>query len=183
MTSQKILKLVIAAMFAALCCICTTFIQIPSIKGYVHLGDGMVILSGVLLGPLYGATAAGIGSMFADMLSGYPIYAPATLLIKAGAAVIAWLVFKGFSKLTKDPIVRVLSVLLGSICAGLIVTSCYLLYDMYFMGLGMAAISGVPGNLIQNVFGIIISTIMFPVLYRIPTVRNYSISIKPKSIV
>ena len=156
------------------------FVQIPSIKGYTHLGDGMVILSGILLGPLYGALAAGIGSMLADIFSGYPLYAIATLLIKAGAATMAWLVFMGISKITKDPIIRVLSVVLGGICAGIIVTSCYFVFDMSFMGLGMGAIGGIPGNLVQNTFGVIISTVMFPFLYRIPTVRNFSQSVDQK---
>ena len=173
MTSQKILKLVIASMFAALCCICTVFIAVPSIKGYTHLGDGMVILSGVLLGPIYGSAAAGIGSLFADLLLGFPLYAPGTLIIKASAAFVAWLVVKGFSKITNNPILRVFSVSLGGICAGFIVTSGYFLYDMSVMGLGMGAAAGIPGNLVQNTFGILISTIMFPMLYRLPTIRNY----------
>lgn len=174
MTSQKVLKLVVASMFAALCCICTMFVQIPSIKGYIHLGDGMVILSGVLLGPIYGTAAAGIGSMFADLFSGYPLYAIATLIIKAAAAYVAWLVFKGFSKITNDTILRIISVIIGGIAGGVIVTTCYFLFDMTVMGLGLAAAGGIPGNLAQNTFGIIISTVMFPALYRIPTIRNFS---------
>ncbi len=174
MTSQKIIKLVVASMFAALCYICTTIVQIPSIKGYTHLGDGVVILSGVLLGPIYGSAAAGLGSMFADLLTGHVLYCIPTLLIKATVAIVAWLIFKSFSKITKDPIVRILSVLLGGICGGIIVTSGYLLYDMYFMGLGYGAVANIPSNLVQNIFGIITSTVMFPALYRIPTIRSFS---------
>ncbi len=179
MTSQKNLKLVIGAMFTALCFICTVFIPIPSIKGYTNLGDGMVILSGILLGPLYGGMAAGIGSMFADLFLGYTSYAIATLLIKSTAAIAAWLIYKGVSNITKKPLIRVISVSLGGIGTGIVVTSCYFLYDMSVMGLGMSAAAGIPGNLVQNFFGILISTIMFPVLYRIPTVRNFSQSIYP----
>ncbi len=174
MTSQKILKLIIAAMFAALCCICTMLLPIPSSNGYIHLGDGMVILSGILLGPIYGCAAAGIGSMLADLFSGYPMYAIATLLIKALAALVAWLIFRGICKLTKDYILRVLSVIVAGIGAGFIVSSLYFLFDMTIMGAGLGAVSGIPGNLLQNIFGIIISTIMFPALYRIPTIRNFS---------
>ena len=174
MTSEKLIKLVVASMFAALCYICTTFVQIPSIKGYTHLGDGAVILSGVLLGPIYGSAAAGLGSMFADLLTGYASYAIPTFIIKATAAFAAWLIFKGFSKITKDTILRILSVLLGGICAGVVVTSCYFLYDMSVMGLGLGATAGIPGNIVQNVFGIITSTVMFPMLYRIPTVHSFS---------
>ena len=133
----------------------------------------MVILSGILLGPIYGTAAAGIGSMFADLLSGYPLYAVATLIIKALAALVAWLIFHGISKLTSDSILRVLSVIVSGIGAGVIVTSLYFLFDMTVMGLGLTAAGGIPGNLVQNTFGILISTIMFPALYRIPSIRYF----------
>ena len=181
MTSQKVHKLVIAAMFAALCCICTMIIKVPSIKGYTHLGDGMVILSGIILGPIYGAAAAGIGSMFADIFSGYPMYAIATLIIKALAAIVAYIVFHGICKLSKSPVLGKLSVALGGVCAGVIVTSSYFLYDMTIMGLGMSAIAGIPGNLIQNTFGIIIATVCYPALSKIPIIRNLSQPMKQSS--
>ena len=62
--------LALAGMMTALTCIATMVIHIPSpANGFVNLGDGFVILSGLLLGPLFGAAAAGIGSMLADLLS------------------------------------------------------------------------------------------------------------------
>jgi len=43
----------------------------------------MVYITALLFGPLIGAFAGGVGSMFADLLLGYPQFAPATLIIKA----------------------------------------------------------------------------------------------------
>lgn len=61
-------KLVIGALMAALTCIATMIIKIPTpTLGYIHLGDGLVLLCGIVLGPLGGALSAGIGSMFADI--------------------------------------------------------------------------------------------------------------------
>ena len=37
-------------------------IPTPGTGGYIHPGDAIVILSGVILGPAYGFLAAGIGS-------------------------------------------------------------------------------------------------------------------------
>ena len=77
-------KMVTAALLAAFTCIATMIIKIPTPTfGYIHLGDGLVLLCGIILGPGIGALAAGIGSMFADILSGYMTWAPATLIIKA----------------------------------------------------------------------------------------------------
>ena len=75
-------------MLAALCCVATMIIKIPSpLKGYLNLGDCVVLLSGWLLGPAYGFAAAGIGSALADIFSGYVIYAPATFIIKGLMAI------------------------------------------------------------------------------------------------
>lgn len=84
MTNQNIKKLVTAALLAAMTCVATMIIKIPTPTfGYIHLGDGFVLLCGVVLGPLPGALAAGIGSMFSDIFSGYVTWAPATFIIKA----------------------------------------------------------------------------------------------------
>ena len=83
-------KMVTAALLAAFTCIATMIIKIPTPTfGYIHLGDGLVLLCGIILGPGIGALAAGIGSMFADIFSGYMTWAPATLIIKALTACIA----------------------------------------------------------------------------------------------
>ena len=53
-------KLVLTALFAALTCVATMIIRIPTpgTGGYIHPGDALVILSGIILGPLYGFLAA-----------------------------------------------------------------------------------------------------------------------------
>ena len=95
MTNKAIRTLVLAALFAALACVATMVIQIPSpMNGYVNLGDCFVLLAGWVLGPVYGSLAAGIGSALADMFTGYMHYAPGTFLIKAVMALIAWALAK-----------------------------------------------------------------------------------------
>ena len=70
MNDKKIRKLVLAALLAALVCVATMVVQIPSpMQGYVNLGDCAVLISAWMLGPLYGGAAAGIGSALADLLS------------------------------------------------------------------------------------------------------------------
>ena len=75
MTGKNIRKLVLAALLAALTAVATMIIRIPTpTQGYIHLGDGMVLICGILLGPGLGALAAGIGSMIFDLMT--PEYAP-----------------------------------------------------------------------------------------------------------
>ena len=87
MRDANIKKLVLAALMAALTYVATSIVQIPSpMQGYVNLGDCIVLLSGWILGPWWGAAAGGIGSMLVDLIGGYGHYAPGTLVIKGWGA-------------------------------------------------------------------------------------------------
>jgi uncharacterized membrane protein len=76
-------------------------IPVPFTDGYIHPGDGMVFLSAVILGWKYGAFAAGVGSMLADIIGGYLHWAVPTLLIKAAMALLIGLAMNLRSKTSK----------------------------------------------------------------------------------
>ncbi|MGB9683935.1 MAG: ECF transporter S component [Candidatus Bathyarchaeales archaeon] len=78
-------QLSIMGVFTALVCIATISftVYVPSTKGFFNIGETMVYTAALLFGPLVGAFAGGVGSMFADVFLGYYYYAPATLIIKA----------------------------------------------------------------------------------------------------
>ena len=71
--NNNLKKLILAALFAALSCVATMSIRIPTpgTGGYIHPGDAIVILSGVILGPVWGFFAGGIGSALSDLIGGY----------------------------------------------------------------------------------------------------------------
>jgi uncharacterized membrane protein len=168
MTSKKTLTLVMAALMASMTCIATKIIQFPSpIGGYIHLGDGLVLLSGIILGPLYGGAAAGIGSMFADLLGGYTQYAIATLIIKALAAIVGGFIYSKFSSN------KSVAIILAGIFGGIIVTTGYFFFDSLILGYGVTAAANIPGNILQNVFGIIVSSLLLPILSTSPYVKNF----------
>lgn len=56
MTNEKLRKIIMSALFAALACVATMIIKIPTpgTSGYIHPGDAIVILSGAILGPVWG---------------------------------------------------------------------------------------------------------------------------------
>lgn len=162
METNKLRKLITAALMAALCCVATVAIHFPTPTGYIHPGDAFVLLSGVILGPIYGGLAAGIGSMFADIFVAYPYYW-VTLIIKALAAVVAGLLYKK----VRIKYVIVLIAILGEV----IVTLGYFLFEIPVYGL-KTAIVDIPLNLIQNIFAIIISSLLYPLLYNVPQIRE-----------
>ena len=97
---SSILKLTLGGIFAALICIATMFFQIPVslTQGYIHIGDALILLCASLLGWI-AVPAAAVGSMLADLLSGYAVYCLPTLIIKGGVALIVVLGVKENSSL------------------------------------------------------------------------------------
>ena len=168
MRTEQLKRFITAALMAALTCFATYIIKIPSPNGYIHPGDSFVILSGIILGPIYGALSAGIGSMLSDLLAGYPQYAVATLIIKALTAIICWVVFRSLKR-------KLYSVVIAGVIGGIIVTLGYFSVEYFMYGFG-GALSAVPLNGVQNIFGIILSTILYPMLYRIPQIKELILS-------
>lgn len=152
----KTQKIVIAAMLAALCCVATMIIKIPSpLNGYINLGDCVVLLSGWLLSPAYGFAAAGIGSALADLLSGYIVYAPATFIIKGIMALIAHFCFKGMNnKLGNTP-----SRIIGGALAETEMILGYLIFESFMYGFAPSVVN-VPANGVQGIAGLIIGLIL-----------------------
>lgn len=75
----------LTAFSTAFVCASTMALQvyIPATRGYFNVGEAAVYLVALTLGPWIGAFAGGVGSMLADVFTGYYHFAPATLLIKA----------------------------------------------------------------------------------------------------
>ena len=140
---RKARIIAITGVLAALTCAATMVVRVPSPSGgYMNLGDTLVLLSAWLLGPWYGAAAAGIGSALADLI-GSPLYAPATLLIKGGMAIIAGLLLrKGSSRL------------LPTLPAEALMVAGYWVFDGMLTGSLLGAAAGIPSNLVQAGFGI-----------------------------
>ena len=88
-TNSKFHKTVFTALMIAIIFISANLIRIPTVGGFVHLGDCMVLLAAALLGKKRGALASGIGMALVDLYSGYIIWAPFTFIIKALMAYIA----------------------------------------------------------------------------------------------
>ena len=161
MSDKKTLSLVKTALFAALILVATFIIKIPTpgTGGYIHPGDAFVILAGVILGPLYGGAAAAIGSALADALGGYFVYFPVTFIIKGLCAAGSGLIYRKLSGKIKNDHIRVI---LCGIFSTIVVAGGYLAFELIIYGKG--AIASVPANTVQGVSGIVISSLLFPLL-------------------
>ena len=156
---MKIKKIVLAALLAAFTCVATFIVRIPSpTGGYVNLGDCMVLLSGFILGPVYGFLSASIGSALADISAGYMLYAPITFLIKGLMALVAALIHKALKKKGVT-----LANVLGGIVAEIIMVAGYFFFEWAVYGIGGAIPSVLP-NVGQGVVGLIAAVLIFAVV-------------------
>lgn len=163
-------KIVLSALFAALCCVFTMVVQVPSpMSGYVNLGDCIVLASGWLLGGAYGFLAAGVGSMLADIFTSYAHYAIGTFLIKGIMALLAALLFTALVKVIK---LKTLARIISAIVAECFMVFGYFLYACLFLGKGVAAVSSIPGNLMQGLFGVIAGVLLTEVLLKINSFKS-----------
>lgn len=168
MVSTQTKRLVFTAMLTALTCVATMVIQIPSgTTGYKNLGDCFVLLSGWLLGPIYGTLAGGIGSAMADLLTGYYHYIPGTLIVKGASAFVAAILYRLLKRILNDKY-NFPTMLISGIPAEMVMVCGYFLYAGLILGKGLmgeaGAIMSVPGNLIQGTMGIIAAIAVMAVL-------------------
>ncbi|MDL2273743.1 ECF transporter S component [Oscillospiraceae bacterium OttesenSCG-928-G22] len=155
---MKTSKLVQSAMFAAIVLLVTGFVKVPSPgNGYMHLGDAVIIAGAFLLGPS-AAIPAAVGSALADLLGGYGIFVPATLLVKGALGFTAgWLYRKVGNRAIRAA---------GITCAELLfVLGGYFLYEWAVFDFAMAVINS-AFTFWQCVSGVVIGVIAAEVAAR-----------------
>lgn len=171
--NNNLKKLILAALFAALSCVATMSIRIPTpgTGGYIHPGDAIVILSGVILGPVWGFFTGGIGSALSDLIGGYFVYVPITFVIKGLVALVAGHLYQKIGKTQKS---RYVAVVLGGVADIILVAGGYFVCEYFIYGAGAAA--SIPANIIQGIGGLVISCILYPILISIPNVRQMTVA-------
>ena len=156
---MKTKKLVIAALMAALACVVTMIVKVPSpLKGYVNLGDCIVLIAGWILSPVYAFMAAAIGSAMADVFSGYVLYAPATFAIKGLMALVVCYGYKLCSKKLGDLLSRIIS----GILAETFMVLGYYVFEGFLYGF-IPSLVNIPANAVQGVAGLIIGVMLIKI--------------------
>ena len=173
MNNNNLKRLVLAALFAAVACVATMSIRIPTpgTNGYIHPGDAIVILSGVILGPVWRFLAGGIGSALSNLIGGYFMYVPVTFVIKGLVALVAGHLYQKIGKTQKS---RYVAVVLGGVADIILVAGGYFVCEYFIYGAGAAA--SIPANIIQGIGGLVISCILYPILISIPNVRQMTVA-------
>ncbi|MDD7304973.1 MAG: ECF transporter S component [Peptoniphilaceae bacterium] len=135
-------KLTLIALFTALVFIFSAFFQIPISTPFgqtrFHLGNALCLMAGILMTPLYGGLASGLGSVIFDLTN--PIYfasAPFTFINKFMMGFVAGLVYHRSKEKNKK--LMALAGILGQLTYIVL----YLIYSFiksrYFMDLSLQA--------------------------------------------
>ena len=124
-------------------------LPLPSGYGYVNLGDAGVFLCACLLPGGLGALAAGVGAALADLILGWAVYAPVTLLVKGLTALLAGLALRRAGK----------AALPLSLLCGLLIPLGYFLFETVLLTAPAAAVNILPNSL-QAVIGATLGTLV-----------------------
>ena len=157
--SIKTSDITITAAMAALVFLGTYIFKIPTISGYIHLGDCMILLTVALFGMKKGAIAGAIGGGLSDLLGGFFYWTGPTLLIKCMWALVMGAVMY---KLLKN---RRGAFLAGAVAGGVLQIAAYTIVGMFIYGIQTALIE-VPGLALQTGAGIVIGFAIYRILAR-----------------
>lgn len=137
----------ITGVFTALVFVVTAYLHIPTNNGYIHVGDALIYLAACLLPWPYAMVVGAGGAFLADCLTGFAIWAPGSVIVKA----ITVLLFSN----KEDKIINLrnsLAILPATIvCAG-----GYYLYESLIYGNFVAPLVGIPASITQSVASAII---------------------------
>lgn len=177
--SDNTLIFVTTAMMTAMVMIATTFFKIPNAMGYIHLGDGFVLLAAIILPKKYACFAGGVGAGLADIYGGYAVWAPWTLVIKIVMVLIVQLFFdflmkrasngKHIAKIAGIPFAE----LFAYVLAVLWTVSGYYVAQGFISGNWIAPVADVPGNVLQASAGAVIAILVSVALGKTALGRNF----------
>ncbi|MBQ2135386.1 MAG: TIGR04002 family protein [Clostridia bacterium] len=144
---KKIKLISLTGIFTAIVFVFTAYFHIPSHTGYTHIGDAFIYLAACILPLPYGIFVGAVGALLADCLTGFALWAPASVIIKSLSVIF-------FCR--NDKIITLKNCLAlfpaSTLCIG-----GYYLYESLITGNFTSPLAGIPGYVTQS----ILSSILF----------------------
>ena len=123
------------------------FIHVPTPTGYLTLLDVGIYFTAYYLGSNYGAGVGGLSGFLIDVVLGYPQYMFHSLIPHGAQGY-----FAGWTGKKR---------ILGLILASILMVGWYFLAT-FLLGYGLGgALAGIPGNLLQNLFGMLVGYLVY----------------------
>ena len=174
--SLSVLDISFMAMMAAVVYVVTLF-RFPLLGSKVHFANAVCLLSGILLGPLQGGLAAGIGSALYDAIAGgYDIINVLITLVSKFA--MAWVCGAVLQRTLGDKHRRIDRTVLACVCGALTYVILYMLktfiYQKFVYGFPMDAVwATMVSKLIPSLINAGAAIIAAPLFYHavLPALR------------
>ncbi len=165
---QKTLDLILTSMLVALVFVSTVFLNIKlpitANGGLVHLGTAMLFIASILFGPKKGALAGAIGMGLFDMVGGWLVWAPITIVARGlqGYLVgkIAWSKGRNGNSMGMNITATIISMPF--------MIAVYYIGEGILYGNWVAPLASIPGDIVQNVLGLLIAIPVCAALKKVP---------------
>lgn len=166
-SKSRTFDLILTAMLIALVFVATLTLNIKlpiaANGGLVHLGTAMLFISSILFGPKKGALAGAIGMGLFDLVSGWTLWAPFTFVARGlqGYLVgkIAWSIGRKGNSIAFNLVATIVSIPF--------MLAVYYICERVLYGSWIIPVASIPGNIVQNVVGIIIAIPVCVLLKRV----------------
>ncbi|MER1985274.1 MAG: ECF transporter S component [Solibacillus sp.] len=149
--------LALTAILIALVFVATFFLNIKlPIKangGLVHLGTAMLFIIAILFGPKKGAIAGAIGMGLFDLVGGWLIWLPITVISRGVQGFIVGKIAWANGKQGNSMLYNSLA-MIGSVPPMMAV---YYVGEVFLYNNWVAPLASIPGDLVQNILGIAIA--------------------------
>lgn len=167
-SNSRIFHLILTAMLISLVFVATIFINIKlpitANGGLVHLGTAMLFIASILFGPKKGAIAGAVGMGLFDLISGWTLWAPFTFVARGVQGYIVGKIAWSNDRKGGSVAVNLLAMIVSMpfMLAG------YYICERVLFNSWVLPLASIPGNITQNVVGIIVAIPVCIVLKKTP---------------
>lgn len=171
-SSGRTYSMIITSMLIALVFVATLLLNIrlpiAANGGLVHLGTTMLFTAALLFGPKKGAIAGAAGMGLFDLVSGWTLWAPITIIARGlqGYLVgkIAWSGGRSGDNFGLNILACALSIP--------VMVAIYYIGEAIIFSSWIIPAASIPGNLVQNAVGLILAIPLVAALKKTPYFRN-----------
>lgn len=177
MSNVTVKKMVLNGLLIALVFLttCVTRFPGPVPQGYINFGDIIIMAAAIMLGRNSGFIAGAFGSALADIVMGYPVFAPVTFIVKGLEGYITGTI--AYSSNVKQSINNT-KIIIAVVTGALVMVAGYFFAELYVLKLFdstfgyTAAIAELPANLVQGGVSAAAGYVLAGVLGRVNRIKH-----------
>ncbi len=167
-TKSRTFNLVLSGLSIALVFVATLLLNvklpIAANGGLVHLGTAMLFIISILFGPKTGAIAGAFGMGLFDLVSGWTLWAPITFVSRGLQGYIVGKIAQSNGRKGNSIGINILATIVSMPP----MIAVYYIGEAIIYGNWIAPVASIPGDIVQNVLGLVVSIPVCAFLKKIP---------------